>query len=239
MIHNASKNWKLAVLALFFICLFTSLGFWQLSRAGQKRILLQSFAARGQQTPLTAAALNQTADWRFYRASLQGSYDNQHTLLLDNKIFNGQIGYEVYTPFKARGLAQPVLIDRGFIPLGKSRKELPVVQNFDGEIQVSGLLNLPPRYVAFGPINDGSISHWPMRVEFINLPELSKILGYSLAPYVINITPKEPSAYAVEWQIVTMGPEKHMGYAIQWFAFALTLLILFVALNRNTNKDSG
>ena len=41
--------------------------------------------------------LNRMNDVRFYRAILQGQFDNKHTILLDNKIFRGQIGYESKT----------------------------------------------------------------------------------------------------------------------------------------------
>src|SRR3990167_9955525 len=57
-IRNASemslkiKNWKLAFLAFFFICLFSALGCWQLSRAAQKKLLLNSFHERSLRPPL-------------------------------------------------------------------------------------------------------------------------------------------------------------------------------------------
>ena len=46
------------------------------------------------------------------------------------------------------------------------------------------------------------------------------------------MTPNHTAAYPIEWKIVSVGPERHGAYALQWFALALTLLILWVALNR-------
>jgi surfeit locus 1 family protein len=231
------KNWKLALLALLFICLFTSLGIWQVSRANQKKILLKSFAERTQLKPLSANHLAKPNDWRFYRISLQGNFDNQHTFLLDNKIFHGKVGYEVYTAFKASGLSAPILIDRGFIPMSTNRKELPEIPAIFGPVTLVGMLNLPPTYVALGEIYETPHITWPLRVEFINLPKLSKLIGQPLYSYVVILAPSDPAAFSSEWQIVTMSPERHMGYAVQWFALALTLLILFVALNRDRAKD--
>jgi surfeit locus 1 family protein len=227
------KNWKLALLALIFICFFIALGCWQVSRANQKKALLQAYAERAQHSPLTAHDLNQPGDWRFYRATLSGTYDNEHSLLLDNTIYKGQVGYEVYTPFRANGLATPILIDRGFVPIGRSRQELPSIYAITGNVQILALINQPLKYVAYGQINDSSQIRWPLRIEYVKTSELTKLLGYAIAPYVLNLSPDDPAAYTVEWKVVTMGPERHMGYAVQWFAFALTLLILFVALNRN------
>lgn len=228
------KNWKLAVLAFVFIGLFICLGFWQLSRADQKKVLLKSFAARTQHTPLAANQLEPSSDWRFYRAQLEGVFDNQYTMLLDNRNFHGQIGYEIYTLFHAQGLTQPILVDRGFVPLTRKREVLPLIRDISGTVSITGMLNLPPAYFALGQINESPQITWPLRIEYVKLSELSKLLNLSgLYPYVLMLEPHDPAAYAMEWEIVTMGPEKHLGYAVQWFALALTLLILFVVLNRD------
>jgi surfeit locus 1 family protein len=226
------QNWKLAILALVLMIFFISMGCWQLSRANEKKSLLKQYSLRTQHLPLSANAITRTGDWRFFQAQLTGHFDNDHTLLLDNKIHEGKIGYEVYTPFQAEGLTTPILVDRGFIPMGKSRKELPVIRTISGNTTITGLLNLPPAYVSFGKLLDSTNHGRTLRVEYIQLAELSSLLHRPLFSYVLNLSPHHPAAYDIEWQIVTMKPEKHMGYAIQWFAFALTLLILFVALNR-------
>lgn len=226
------KNWELALLALLCFCLFMSLGVWQLNRANQKDILLKSFADRGLHAPLTVNDFKQLVDKRFYRARLHGHFDNQHSLLLDNRTFKGQVGYEIYTPFKADGLDQVILVDRGFVPLGKNRQTLPSLREVTGKVTIMGMLNVPPTYVAFGQLYD--VMRWPLRIEFIQLDSLAKLLHVPLFSYVLCLSPDDPAAYAIEWQIVIMAPERHRGYAVQWFALALTLLILFVALNRRS-----
>lgn len=226
------KNWKLTLLALFFIGVFVSLGLWQLSRAKEKQALIASYTARTQHTPLSGEQLQTTGDWRFYRASLTGTYDNEHTLLLDNKIQDGKIGYEIYTPFRTPSLPQPILVDRGFISLGTSRATLPIIQPVTGTVTLTGMLNTPPTYVAYGKLYEAAEVIWPLRVEYINLHELTSFTGAIFTPYVLQLADHLPGAHTVKWQIVTMPPEKHQGYAVQWFAFALTLLVISVALNR-------
>lgn len=229
------QNWKLALLALTFIVIFTGLGCWQLSRATEKKILVKYFTQRTESSPLKASELH--GEIRYYQAEISGEFENQHTLLLDNKIEDGQPGYEVYTLFKAQGLSAPILIDRGFVPLTQSRKILPAIRAINGRVTLSGMLNLPPAYVSFGKLSD-SPGTSPLRVEYINLKELAGIFQQGeLFPYVLHLKADNPAAYHIKWQAVTMQPEKHMGYAIQWFAFALTLLILFVALNRQRKND--
>lgn len=227
------KNVKLALLALVVFAIFVSLGSWQLSRAQQKRALLETYAARTQHEPYTGKQLADINDWRFYRTRLEGKFDNDHTFLLDNKTFHGKVGYEVYTPFFANEMTQPILVDRGFIPIGTERSQLPKVPEIRGNVTILGMLNLPPLYMALGTLSDTAAISWPLRIEFIKLPEIAKLLNQQLFPYVLTLDPQDPRAFPMEWQIVNVSPEKHMGYAIQWFALALTLLILFVALNRS------
>lgn len=232
-------NWKLAVVALVFFCLFTSLGIWQLLRAQQKQILLKSFTERTEHAPFTAQHLNQVNDWRFYQVELEGYFDHQHTVLLDNKTHHGKIGYEVYTPFKATGLNTYILVDRGFIPLGASRSNLPVINTPDKKVAIKGMLNLPPTYVALGEMLASAEAKWPLLIEYIEIDELAEFTKLSLFPYVLTLTPNDEAAYEIEWRAVTTGPERHQGYAVQWFALALTLLILFVALNRKKNTGDS
>lgn len=230
---NIRKNWKLNLLSLVFICVFTGLGIWQLSRAQEKRAIISSYEQRTTHTPYQAKDLSEVKDWRFFQAKLLGEFDNKHTFLLDNKIFKGKIGYEVYTPFKAKGLSKPILVDRGFIPLGVSREAIPAVpKTSKGSVVIQGMLNVPPRYASFGEMIDSSRNKWPMRIEYVNLGEISTLLNSNFFPYVLTLAPESPSALQVKWQIVTMDPNKHMGYAVQWFAIALTLLIISVFLNR-------
>lgn len=223
------KNLKLALLALVLFCVFINLGMWQLRRADEKALLLKSFSQRAHQAPLQADKLLDQGDLRFYRAQLNGVFDNEHTILLDNKTHRGKIGYEVYTPFKATGFNMSVLVDRGFVQQNGNRDELPNIHSVTDETVILGLLNEPPRYATLGEMVDKP--NWPLRVEFIDLQQLGEQLHTVFFPYILTLDPKHAAAFDLEWEIVIMSPERHQGYALQWFAFALTLLILFVALN--------
>ncbi len=226
------KNYKLAALAFILIAFFTYLGCWQLSRAHDKQALLDSYALRTTHTPFSAHNLSAIQDWRFYRIQLSGTFDNDHTFLLDNKTYERRVGYEVYTPMHVNGFDTAILIDRGFVPLGVSRNDLPKIRAITGKVTLTAMLNFPPLYLSLGKIVDHTHLKWPLRVEYINLAELSNLLNYQLFPYVALMQPSDARAYPLSWQVVIMSPERHLGYAVQWFALALTLLILFVALNR-------
>lgn len=228
-LHFKIKNWKLAAGLFVLFCFLNSLGFWQLVRARQKEVLFHSLAQRTTHPPLLARELTNAIEQRFYRATMQGRFDEVHTILLDNKIWNGQVGYEVYTPFKIQGRTEAILVDRGFVPLGASRDHLPVIQSVHALRQVSGLLNIPPAYFILGKAKDPRVQ-WPLRLQYIDPQEVAALLGYPLLPLVLQVEPQSAGSYPIAWNITVMGPEKHRGYALQWFALALTLLILSITL---------
>ncbi len=150
------------------------------------------------------------------------------------------MGYEVYTPFNAKGMSQTVLVDRGFIPIGVSRDALPAIpKSAKGHVTIQGMLNVPPAYVALGEMSENGKIQWPLRVEFIKIGEISKLLNTPVFPYILSLNPESPSALQVKWQIVTVDPNKHLGYAVQWFALALTLLVISVVLNRAPGKKKS
>jgi surfeit locus 1 family protein len=232
------KNWKLTLLCAVFIGLFIYLGNWQLERARQKRVLLQAYSDRTKQQSLAASKLDENQDLRFFLTQLRGQFDNEHTFLLDNKTFNGEVGYEIFTPFISPDLPKAILVDRGFVPLLRKREDLPTIKAIQGNTFITGMLNLPPTYVSFGDILANPTLQWPLQVEYIDIAQLTGFYQKPLYRYILTLDPQHPAAYPLKWQIVAVGPERHMGYALQWFAFALTLLILFVILNWRSDKKS-
>ena len=60
-----------AVLVPVMVCL----GFWQLSRGEQKRVLMDTYAERRVAQPMDSAELQQTADPAFRLVSLHGQFD--------------------------------------------------------------------------------------------------------------------------------------------------------------------
>src|SRR3990167_5750099 len=190
------KHWKFALLTSAMISLLITLGFWQLSRAHQKKDLLETYLKRIQTTPLTVNALNQLNNPLFFRVELNGYFDNAHTILLDNKTYHSQVGYEVYTPFLAHGITSPILVDRGFIPIGVSRESLPSIKNMGGEMTIIGLITKPPKYATFSTTEEALA--WPMRVESIDLARLAtKLLSKPLSPYILKIDPHDSLAYPI------------------------------------------
>ncbi len=227
------KFWWLTVI---FVLAFCSLGTWQEQRAKQKSLLIQSYTQRMQQQPISAVEIfDSSQDNRFSPARLRGHFDTPHTILLDNKTFEGKVGYEVYTPFVIAGFSKAILVDRGWVAADSNRAILPKIEPVPGKITILGTLNSPPAYYSMGVMAEPN-SHFPLRVQYIDFKELSPIMPYPLAPYILWLDVKDPNGFQRQWKVTFMPPEKHTLYAVQWFAFALSLLVIFLVLNFHKEK---
>lgn len=216
---------------LLLLALLCSLGFWQLERGDQKRVLLER-----QQAAATAETLdlNQQTEidkelLRYRPVMLTGHYDGAHQVLIDNQILDGKPGYLVLTPFVPDSGQPAVLVNRGWIALGASREALPDIAINAPIQQVVGRINhFPePGIRLKGAEIPGET--WPVRVQVVDSELLAAKLGYALADFQIELDPMQAEGYQRQWKIaVAIPPEKHRAYAVQWFGLALTLTALFI-----------
>ncbi len=208
-----------------------SLGFWQLDRAEYKDTLQQKIEQRKILTPLNFDSLPVTPDdRRFYPVKFTGEYDASHTFLLDNKILNGRVGYHVLTPVKIDG-AKTVLVNRGFVPLEKTRDLLPEIKAFDGKIELTGLLDLtPPRGLVLAE-NVHDTSRWPVVLQYIDLDEISQLSGHELYDMVLWLNKDEVGSLEYDLPVLNLNSAKNNGYAFQWFAMSFALLMIYFFVN--------
>ncbi|MBC7984756.1 MAG: SURF1 family protein, partial [Candidatus Obscuribacterales bacterium] len=173
----------LAVLAV--LPLFTSLGFWQLRRADEKRTVIAQFAG-GAATIQHLSAVNATELPLLQHVAVQGRYDSSRQVLLDNMPASrdaagfGRPGYRVLTPLLT-DQRELVLIDRGWVPLGATRAELPDVKVDDQTRTVRGRVAELPRAglrLQGAPAN----TSWPRVLNFPTLHDLQALYGVTVLP---------------------------------------------------------
>ena len=223
----------LVTVALLYTML--SLGFWQLGRAEFKDTLQQKITERKSLSASGIDELPQSADDRRYLpVRLAGRYDIEHSFLLDNKTFNGRVGYHVFTPIKTTD-SKAILIARGFIDLGESRDKLPVFATPESEVTVRGLLDLQPSRALVLAENVNQTEHWPMVLQYLDLEEIAQTLGYELYDMVLWLDDDEPGSFDYDLPVLNLNAAKNNGYAFQWFAMSLALFIIYVVVN--TKKD--
>ena len=179
----------------------------------------------------------------------EGQFLNQDAIFVDNQSFKGQPGYKVLTPLWVAGQPSPtyLLVDRGWIPLGKSRAILPTLPPITGMIHIEGRLYQPvqgfklpgrPNPTATLPSDTGDLR---LRVLDIDLQTLAQALGHTVYPLILRLEPGDKLGFEIlpfSTQI-GMPPIKHLGYAWQWFMMALTVLIYYVVINTSFIKPSS
>ena len=222
--------WLWAIATLIFCCLFVSLGFWQLARAKEKEILQDQFAVRLKTPPVTINQLPTDSTIRYHPVMVTGHYDNTHNILLDNKIHNHHIGYEVLTAFIPDNHPRVVLINRGWIPAGSQRNKLPTLPPATATT-LTGYVYVPiGKPFTLGKLTETTIQ-WPLRMQALNLDAISTHLALPIFPWVVLLSPNAPDGFIRDWKPINMPSSKHLGYAVQWFSFAAVLILIFVGLN--------
>jgi len=217
--------------------LLLSLGFWQLRRAEEKRTVIAQFAV-GAATTKNLSASNVNDLPLLQQVIVQGHYASAQQVLLDNMPASkdaagfGHPGYRVLTPLIS-DTGQLVLVDRGWVPLGQTREDLPDIKVEDQTRTIRGrLADLPRPGIRLQGAPDKP--SWPRVLNFPTLPELQAIYGKTLLPRIVLLGENEPDGYRRDWSarysVAEFGPEKHIGYAVQWFGMALALLVIYVVL---------
>jgi surfeit locus 1 family protein len=248
-IANREFKPKLAgtLAALALLSFLISLGFWQLRRADEKRALIEQFASGASNAQLLSRA---TIDHlpRLQEVVAHGTYDGAHQVLLDNMPAPAHaagavagVGFEVLTPLQLDD-GSIALVNRGWVPLGRTRSELPNIQvDADSRSTRGRLAELQKPGLRMANV-DTSTS-WPRVLNYPSLEELRELYGERLLARIVLLDPDEPNGFAREWSarftFEEFGPERHIGYAVQWFAFAAALIVIYFATSLKRPENRG
>lgn len=218
------------LLVLLLLPVLISLGVWQLNRAEEKREIL-----RNQQDNLQKPAIVVDADMppveqmRNRRLQVQGTFEPQYQVLIDNKVERGAAGYEVVTPLRIAGTGHFLLVNRGWVPAGKSRARLPAIETPSGQVNLSGLARIETKDV-MGSVNRID-TNWPAVVRWLDIEALRAETDLELLPFVLLLDKTAEHGFERNWKFVSAPPEKSISYAVQWFALAIALLIIYIVVN--------
>jgi surfeit locus 1 family protein len=224
---------------LLLLPVLLGLGHWQLERAAWKQGLVNAHAARLRepaqplQSLLSSSAPGSGLEYR--QVTAQGVYDLDHQLLLDNQIYQGAAGYQVLTPLRLDGAGSPgawVLVNRGWVPLGGSRAELPAVTGPADTVTVRAMIALPPEKVFRLEAVEEAGTGWPRVIQQLEIGSIGQHLGRPLLPLVLLLDKQEPQGFVRDWKpVYGITPDKHRAYAAQWFTLALVLALIYVGVN--------
>lgn len=228
-----TPNWLMTMVALIFIALFVRLGFWQIQRADEKAKMLNAQQQRAQEAPVKWTPM-QSSPRQYQRLTVQGQY-LPHVFLLDNQHYQHQFGYDALSAFVLQD-GSVVMVDRGWILGESSRRVFPSYTTPKQQLTVNGAAYFPSKNQwLLGPSLEKKANNVTI-LESIDAKLLSHILQKKVYPFIIRLDKQDAYGFVREWEIVSMPPQRHLGYALQWFAMALVILIIFLALNLKKQK---
>ena len=244
LLKNYIFKFKLIPTLIFAItfCGFIVLGFWQIDRADQKNVLNSNYTDR-QQEAIIVLDKNNVIDekssllWR--KVEFEGSFINKQNIILDNQIFNQIAGFNIITPFKIKGSDSLVLVNRGWHPNLKNREMLPIINEISGERILQGhIASFPVSGIKLGKNNIETLNSQIFRFQRLDAAELNYFFSAKMMPYMIYLDPIIDKELYGNFKLPAPDSQKNYGYAFQWFAFAITLLIIFIRLSMK-RKSNG
>lgn len=232
------------VLFLIFLSALLALGTWQMLRAAEKKTILAAAQSALSAPAVPAHSLGDLAlaAKQHTQVSISGSYEGNRQFLWDNRVYKGQAGFEVITPVRtSEGL---VLVNRGWVPPGRTREALPNVELsdeiLDSAVAFNGLFSRPSQGFLSGASFDTGEA-WPKVLQYFDYAAIQTTLGEPVLAGVIqpqqvdgvdSITPSTKAFYIANWEpTAAIGPTRHYGYAFQWYAMAVALIVLFIVYN--------
>lgn len=255
------------------------LGFWQLKRGEEKKSLYAIRAElieSGLKKPLSLTMLNEKLKLTEHSGQgnalmftdtpmmLEGMFTSQTELILhDNRIINGQVGFNILAPFEAQ--AQIILVNLGWVPLSSfDRREIPHYTMdhliINKKIRLQGRVWIPKKNI-FQLKKQNFSANLPKLIQVIELEKIQPFFIKPLAPFVLKLE----QAYAIDEEIlkpttqlitepitflqnnkkivpelkwmpdkeIGITPEKHFGYAIQWFTMSAFLIMISIYSRRS------
>ncbi|QYJ97798.1 SURF1 family protein [Shewanella alkalitolerans] len=238
----------LVLVTLLVFTILVKLGLWQLDRAAEKQALQQALTLKQAAAPLdyqSLLALAKSESLTGYRLAVKATPVDAPIILLDNQVYEGYIGYLAYQVMRVETETEIeaddplLLVELGFIDSGLDRQKLPQLTELSQEVTLSGRVYQR----ASNPLSQHLLAETgsPMRIQNLNLPELSQTLGLPLAPAILQPKTIPGSALPHPWQPIPMSAQKHQGYALQWFSMATAFLILmaYLLIFKRKNKESS
>jgi surfeit locus 1 family protein len=226
------------LLMLPVLALLLWLGTWQLHRAAEKQALWDGFARGTDVTvDLPAAPPSAALPARYSHVRVAGTYLPDRQILLDNMTIEERgAGYRVLTPLVCAD-GTVVLVDRGWVPLGRTRADLPDVRVGMESRVVTGRVDTLPR-PGIEPVAPPDGAGWPRVLGFPTMPQVERVLGRPVYPLIVLLDPALPDGFVRAWQPPGFPPERHVGYAVQWYALALTLVLIWFFVNLRKRTES-
>lgn len=230
------------LVTVLLLPVLVNLGMWQSNKADSKQAKQVLFDKRASELPISiGSVVVDLDDIRFSHVVVRGVYEPELQILLDNQIHNGQVGYHVITPFHISGGSMYILINRGWIPLGSDRTNLPVINTPQGEVEVVGYASDPKiKYLELSKPEALTRNNWQIVWQNLDMKRFESAVGYQLQPILLLMDPDSQSGgFVREWPKPDFKIDMNRGYALQWYFMSIALVVIYVVTNLKKITQQG
>jgi len=236
--YNISIRAISVLFAALCVAILVNLGFWQLRRADQKRHILAQYQ-QSTQHPMTLQQVSADITKHAYHNLQFSGHLLSPLLLLDNRFYQHQLGYEVIALVQSNADKKIVLVDRGWIPRQYKPEQLIKDNTIPGTITFYGRINPDADKMITFDNRYSKKPTWPMVIQKVDFAQLSQLLHKPIYPFVLMLDAKHSLSFKMNWQPVIMSPARHTGYAVQWFALAIGFVIAWLAFHRESSNEKN
>jgi surfeit locus 1 family protein len=240
------------VAVVVLVVVMVLLGLWQLRRLDEKRDYKALVEARQEEpvadvadlVPRGVAVDGPAVDAVLYRTvTATGAYEDDDTVVVENRTYNGAAGGWVLTPLRLDG-GSAVVVNRGFIGFDREGAIVPPPAP-DGDVTVEGLVFPSQQRGRFGPTDpvEGDLGV----LARVDLDRYADQVGYDVLPAYIQLVASDPPEAApadgapalVPLGAPTPDEGPHLSYAVQWFIFSTIAAGGYVLLLRRVARDQA
>jgi surfeit locus 1 family protein len=237
-----TPRWIIAhVVVLILAVVFVNLGFWQLSRLGERRLTNTVGETRFESEPSEISALVRAAgddldSLEYRRATATGVFRPEDEVLIRSQVHQGVAGFHVITPLVGED-GSAILVDRGWIPLVLDQVPVAEAPPPEGTVGVEGWVRLTQLRGALGP-RDPDTGRL-VTLSRVDIDRIEDQVAYDLEPVFISLLTADTGELPVTAPPPSFDDEgSHLAYAIQWFSFALIGLVGYFFLIRRSGRRS-
>jgi surfeit locus 1 family protein len=174
-----------------------------------------------------ATALSDPPTAELRSVSVAGEYRHDLAFAMGTAGIDGEVGARLVTPM-ALPDGELLLVERGWLPAALLPPHTPRAIQPQAIVPVAGRLKdqRGVRQGLFTPDNRPAERRW----YWYDLPNLTKILGAPVVPFVLILQTRDTGAELPRPLPASLDlPNNHLGYAVTWYGLAAALVAVYVA----------
>ena len=172
----------------------------------------------------------------YQQVKITGNWLEGASYILDNRVFKGVAGYEIFSLFLPVRGKNPILINRGWVAKNNIETAFETKLILAKSI-ISGQIYFPSRGFTLGPSYTDS-SQNPVLIQYLDFEAIADLQKRKVENFVV-VTDPESATFKKIWKPYVINATKHYGYAFQWWGLAIVFIVFGVIWKRQTRKPEN